>query len=96
MALSMKRVSFLVKSMVDNTHRVDNKRVQHMIKKTPEIIMDTTCWFDGASQGNGLLNGAGDIIKTIGNSLIKWTLNCGRGTNTRAELLGMWASLILA
>jgi ribonuclease HI len=93
---TLKRVSILVKSMVDSTCRVDINQVQHRIKKTPELIMDTTCWFDGASQGNGLLSGVGGIIKTSGNSTIRWTLNCGQGTNTRAKLLGLWASLILA
>jgi hypothetical protein len=29
-------------------------------------------------------------------SRITWTLNCGFGTNTKAELLGAWASIYLA
>jgi ribonuclease HI len=58
--------------------------------------MQIICWFDGASQNNGTLCGAGGIIRTGGNTYYRWTLNCGMGTNTRAELLGVWASLSLA
>jgi len=36
------------------------------------------------------------MIKITQNSYFKWTLNCGLGTNTRAELLGAWATLFLA
>jgi hypothetical protein len=34
-------------------------RTQHRITKTPEINMDSICWFDGASQEDGLLSGVG-------------------------------------
>jgi ribonuclease HI len=36
------------------------------------------------------------VIKINDHSTYRWTLNCGNGTNTRAELLGVWASLTLA
>jgi len=36
------------------------------------------------------------MIKITQNSFFKWTLNCGLGTNTRAGLLGVWATLFLA
>jgi ribonuclease HI len=29
-------------------------------------------------------------------SVIRWVFNCGRGTNTKAELMGAWATLSLA
>jgi ribonuclease HI len=29
-------------------------------------------------------------------TILTWTFNCGPGTNTRAELLGAWATLFLA
>jgi len=54
------------------------------------------CWFDGAAQENGILSGAGGIIKIFGNIIYRWTFNYGVGTNTRVELLGVWASLSLA
>jgi ribonuclease HI len=47
-------------------------------------------------QNHGLLSGVGGILKTIGNTTYRWTLNCGHGTNTREKLLGLWASLTLA
>jgi len=53
-------------------------------------------WFDGAAQRNGEQSGAGGIIKLNDHIVYKLTLNCGGGTNTRAELLGAWAILTLA
>jgi hypothetical protein len=53
-------------------------------------------WFDGATQSNGLQSGAGGLLRITENSYYKWTFNCGPGTNTRAELLGVWATLNLA
>jgi ribonuclease HI len=35
------------------------------------------------------------LIRISENSVYKWTFNCGTGTNTRAELLGAWATHIL-
>jgi ribonuclease HI len=58
--------------------------------------MQNICWFDGVAQNNGTLCGVGGIIRTGGNTYYRWTLNCGMGANTRAELLGVWASLSLA
>jgi ribonuclease HI len=65
-------------------------------KKPPDLYMHNICWFDGAAQNNGTLSGAGGIIKTGGNTIYRWTFNCGMGTNTREELLGVWATLSLA
>jgi ribonuclease HI len=56
----------------------------------------TLAWFDGATQRDGSLCGAGGVIKTLEATVIKWTFNCDRGTNTRVELLGAWATLMLA
>jgi ribonuclease HI len=53
-------------------------------------------WFDGATQHNGAMCGAGGLIRLTENSIYKWIFSCGPGTNTRAELLGAWASLHLA
>ena len=36
------------------------------------------------------------MINITEHSTYKWTLNCGHGTNTMAEFLGVWASLTLA
>jgi ribonuclease HI len=56
----------------------------------------TMACFDGATQSNGQQCGAGGVIKTSDFSVYRWTFNCGEGTNTREELLGVWATLTLA
>jgi ribonuclease HI len=53
-------------------------------------------WFDRAAQLDGILCGAGGYILINSHTSIKWTINCGQGTNTKAKLMGVWASLILA
>jgi ribonuclease HI len=55
-----------------------------------------TDWFDGAAESSGLNSGARGIIKLNGHCSYKWYINCGQGTNNRAELLGVWALLTLA
>jgi ribonuclease HI len=45
---------------------------------------------------NGTNSGAGGVIKLNDTSSITWTCNCGPGTNTRAEFLGVWETLLLA
>jgi hypothetical protein len=56
----------------------------------------TLACFDGAALSNGLCCGAGGTFKTHSSRITKWFLNCGAGTNTKAELLGLWATLYLA
>jgi len=53
-------------------------------------------WFDGVAQQNGQNSGVGGVIRVSEHRIYKWTFNCGHGTNTRAELLGVWALLTLA
>jgi ribonuclease HI len=40
--------------------------------------------------------GAGGVIKLPDSTVYRWFINCGIGTNTKAELMGVWATLILA
>ena len=56
----------------------------------------TVACFDGASQANGKHYGGGGVFKTLDLSVYRWFFNCGEGTNTMAELLGVWATLMLA
>jgi ribonuclease HI len=69
---------------------------------TPRFIQPTLhlgwniAWFDGTSQNVGLHCGAGGLIKRLDHTKITWTFNCGAGSNTKAELLGVWATLLLA
>jgi ribonuclease HI len=56
----------------------------------------TLACFDGAAQANGSCCGAGGFFRAHPERITKWILNCGPGTNTKAELLGLWVSLLLA
>jgi ribonuclease HI len=67
--------------------------------KAVEFILPegyTVACFDGAAQSSGLCCGAGGTFKTHPERTTKWFINCGVGTNTKAELMGLWASLTLA
>jgi ribonuclease HI len=50
-------------------------------------------FFDGAAQEDGRCCGAGGIIKLSESTTFKWFVNCGEGTNTKAELMGAWETL---
>jgi ribonuclease HI len=52
--------------------------------------------FDGAALSNGLCCGAGGTFRAHQTRTTNWYLNCGAGTNNKAELLGLWVSLTLA
>jgi ribonuclease HI len=56
----------------------------------------TAGWFDGATQSNGQLSGEGGVLRINKHMVYKWTFNCGPGTNTRVERLGVWETLTLA
>jgi ribonuclease HI len=56
----------------------------------------SVAFFDGAASATGLCCGAGGIFKTHPERTTSWYLCCGRGTNSKAELLGLWATLLLA
>ena len=56
----------------------------------------TVACFDGATSANGNLCGTGAFIKSHGSRVIGWILNCGHGTNTKAELMEVWATLTIA
>ena len=56
----------------------------------------TLVCFDGVALSNGLCCGAGGTFKSHPSRITKWFLNCGVGSNTKDELMGLWASLTLA
>jgi hypothetical protein len=75
------------------------KKLHPTTKKNlpPKILLRRPIgWFDGVAQRNGQLSGAGGVIRINSQTRYRWMLNCGPGTNTRAELLGVWALLSLA
>jgi ribonuclease HI len=56
----------------------------------------TLVCFDGAALSTGNCCGAGGYFKAHPSRITKWLLNCGPGSNNKAELLGLWTSLWLA
>jgi ribonuclease HI len=56
----------------------------------------TLACFDGAALLSGGCCAAGGFFKTHASRVTKWYINCGAGTNTKAELMGLWATLTLA
>jgi hypothetical protein len=53
-------------------------------------------FFDGASEAVGSNCGAGGVIKLCTSRASRWYLNCAEGTNTKAKLMGAWATLFLS
>jgi ribonuclease HI len=75
----------------------NNLKAKPSLRQSFPIPIDrAVAWFDGASQQRGTLCGAGGKIILNHHTCIRWTLNGGQGTNAKAELLGAWASLVLA
>jgi hypothetical protein len=50
-------------------------------------------FFDGASQERGMKCGAGTILKCSSLGTYKLKMNCGKGTNTKGEMLALWLIL---
>jgi hypothetical protein len=59
-----------------------------------QLTRETAGFFYGVVLANGTNSGVGGVIKLSDKSSITWTCNCGPGTNTRAEFLGIWATLL--
>jgi hypothetical protein len=70
---------------------IRTKKMRRMPKRP--VVRGMTGWFDGAALASGRNSGAGGVIRINENIIFKWYINCGPGTNTRAELLGAWALL---
>jgi ribonuclease HI len=66
------------------------------ILKTLVFTFLNVGWFDGATQENKNLSGAGGVIKISKDTNHKWIFNCDIGTNSRDELLDVWVTLTLA
>jgi hypothetical protein len=56
----------------------------------------TTAFFDGVASCDRFSCGVRGVIKTTENLVYMWFFNCGGGTNSKVELLGIWPSLSLA
>jgi hypothetical protein len=80
------RVCIQIRGMTKPSSCQLQTRSHNRIKKTPNIILDNTCWFDGVVQLNGIVYGEGGVIKTTGRTSYRWNLNCRQGTNTKDSL----------
>jgi ribonuclease HI len=69
-----------------------------MLRRLTAMLLEDKAltWFDRVAQLNGTLCGAGGVLKIDDHTKYRWTLNCGSDTNSRAELMGAWATLTLA
>jgi ribonuclease HI len=56
----------------------------------------TVAFFDEASIRGGMNYGDGGVIKLPYLNIFRWHINCGIGTNTKAELMGAWVTLTLS
>jgi ribonuclease HI len=88
-------VTHLILSSVDRPSLPST--AQNICRSTTTLPIDKAItWFDGDAQLDGSLCGAGGHFYISSHTSYRWTLNRGQGTNTKAELLGAWASLLLA
>jgi hypothetical protein len=92
---SLQRIVYLVLGVVGKMGKKQKVSIPRLTS-TFLPVDKAHAWFDGAAQQNGNLCGVGGVLKVDDHSEFRWTLNCGRGTNSRAELMGAWATLTLA
>jgi hypothetical protein len=87
----------VVRSVQASFHWKQHRDVPHLHKDLEFNLPDgyTFACFDGAAQVTGLC-GAGGIFRSHHSRTTKWYFSCGVGSNTKAELLGLWTTLYLA
>jgi hypothetical protein len=95
---SYRTLSFLRDFCTKKKHKKSRRQLLLAVTRDPtgwshRVVFG---WFDGVASSTGQNSGAGGFIKTTDLRTYKWYINCGLGTNTRAELLGAWALLTLA
>ena len=75
-------------------HRIAPKIGKHRTATAP-VIDKSTPWafFDGASQGDPAIGGAGGVICLSDSKKITFKVGMGRATNTKVELMALWATL---
>ena len=86
----------LLKQIEDLIHLYpvpQKKRSRRLVDPGP-LISYPCGFFDGAAAEN--IGGAGFVILMDASYSINFSLGCGRSTNTRAELLALWAILMVS
>jgi hypothetical protein len=68
---------------------IHSQRVLHppMLETSMEVVFS----FYGASENGGGKCGVGEILKCIEGDIFSTKLSCGKGINTRGELLALWS-----
>jgi hypothetical protein len=88
-------VCFQVLALLEEFQVVKGSKARQ--NNPPSFLMDIpTRWFDGLSQHWNSKCGVGGVIKLNGSIIYHWRFNCGVDMNTRGELLGVWALLLMA
>jgi ribonuclease HI len=91
---SIHRIVYLSRSSLEHSWKPLKHFSPHNL--VPTYPADKTLsWFDGETQQNGHISGVGGIINLYALREYRWTMNCGKGSNMRDELLGAWATLVL-
>jgi ribonuclease HI len=88
-------ISSVVIKSLSNYHKptIKHKNPRTRPFLNADISEYPVAFFDGATQADGRCCSAGGIIKLSESTTFKWFVNCGAGTNTKAELMGAWATL---
>jgi ribonuclease HI len=83
--------------VIGELYRNTSTQTVQKLRQNPILRISgySLAFFDGASIDGGSICGAGGIIKHSNNQVFRWYFNGGSGTNTKAELLGAWASLTI-
>ena len=76
---------------------------QNICKKKIRIVQEEIidinihwCYFDGASQGDLTIGGAGDIVFSTNDSWVKFSTGLDRCTNNKDGLLSLKITMLLA
>ena len=78
-------------------HKRDIATIKTRIIREPKINREIPwAFFDGASQGEPPLGGAGAVINVTANRKIMIKYAMGQATNSRAELSALWATMKVA
>jgi ribonuclease HI len=92
---SVTTVVFKILGALNKKH-LDNKSQALRLKPFYRLQGYSVAFFDGAAEAGGSRCGAGGTLKCFEAPDYRWYINCGAGTNTKAELMGAWASLTIA
>ena len=86
-------VYVLLKQIDDLLHLypVPKKKIKTRVIGSGPLIGYPCGFFDGAAAGN--IGGASFVIHLSASYFLSFSLGCGRSTNTRSELLALWALL---